>query len=72
MNRNIIPSEFDKENLFNPKLTNVGQESDLQKRLKIKPTLALRSFVFHFKGVSFPKKGLVNGKDIRQNLNLYH
>ncbi len=72
MNRNIIPSEFNKETLFNPKLTNVGQESDLQKRLKVKPTLALRSFVFHFKGVSFPKKGLVNGKDIRQNLNLYH
>ena len=72
INKKIIVSEFNNTNLFNPKLINVGQETDLQKRLIERPTLALRSFVFHFKGVSFPIKGLKNGKDIRQNLNLYH
>lgn len=72
INKKIIVSEFNNTNLFNPKLINVGQETDLQTRLIERPTLALRSFVFHFKGVSFPIKGLKNGKDIRQNLNLYH
>jgi len=72
MSRKIIESQFNEQNLINPKLTNVHQEGDLQRRLKEKPFLYLKSFVFHFKGVSFPKKGLVNGKDIRQNLNIYH
>ena len=72
MNKKIIQSEFNANNLFDPKLINVGQETDLQQRLKEPPTLALKSFVFHFKGVSFPIKGLKNGKDVRQNLDLYH
>jgi len=72
MSRSIIKSEFDKDNLINPKLVNIHQEGDLQRRMKQKPFLCLNSFVFHFKGVSFPKKGIKNGKDIRQNLNLYH
>jgi len=72
MNRQIISSAYNENNLFNPKLTNVGQETDLLRRLKNKPILALGCFVYHYKGVSFPKKGLKNGKDIRQNLNLYH
>jgi len=70
--RSIIESEFNSKNLFDPKFTNVHQEGDLQKRLKTKPALSTSSFIFHFKGVSFPKKGLIDGKDIRQNLNLYH
>lgn len=72
MSRKIIQSEFNKDNLFNPANTNIHQEGDLQRRLKEKPALCLGSFIYHFKGVSFPKKGVVNGKDIRQNLNLYH
>jgi len=72
MSRKIIDSAFDKDNLINPKLINVHQEADLQRRMKEKPFLCLNSFIFHFKGVSFPKKGLINGKDIRQNLNIYH
>lgn len=72
MSRKIIESEFNKDNLIDPKLTNVHQEGDLQTRMKEKPFLCLNSFIFHFKGVSFPKKGLINGKDIRQNLNIYH
>ena len=72
LNKKVTASEFNSNHLFNPKLTNVGQETDLQQRLKEPPTLALKSFVFHFKGVSFPIKGLKNGKDVRQNLNLYH
>lgn len=72
MSRDIIKCEFNKDNLFNPKNTNVGQESDLGRRLKQKPILSLGTFIYHYKGVSFPKRGLKNGKDIRQNLNLYH
>jgi len=72
VSRKIIQSEFNNDNLINPVLINVGQETDLENRLKEKPTLCLGSFVYHFKGVSFPIKGLKNGKDVRQNLNLYH
>lgn len=72
MSRKIIQSEFNKDNLFNPANTNIHQEGDLQGRLKEAPALCLGSFVYHFKGVSFPKKGIVNGKDIRQNLRIYH
>ena len=72
VSRKIIESEFNNDNLINPALVNVGQESDLGNRLKETPTLCLGSFVYHFKGVSFPIKGLKNGKDVRQNLNLYH
>jgi GT2 family glycosyltransferase len=72
MSRKIIESEYNSENLFNPTLTNVHQEGDLQSRMKELPTACLGSFVFHYKGVSFPIKGIKNGKDIRQNLNLYH
>lgn len=72
MSKEIIKSEFDSNNLFNPALTNVHQEGDLQSRMKELPVVSLGSFVFHYKGVSFPKKGMNNGKDIRQNLNLYH
>lgn len=75
MSSKIKSCQFNKEFLFNPNKINVGQESDLGQRLQlnnIKPILSMKSFIFHFKGVSFNKKGLVNGKDIRQNLNLYH
>jgi len=72
MSRSIIQSEYDNMNLFDPSNVNIHQEGDLQKRLKELPHVCLDSFIFHYKGVSFPKKGIINGKDIRQNLNLYH
>lgn len=72
MSREIINAEWDNDNLFNPANVNIHQEGDLQKRLKEPPYVCLDSFIFHYKGVSFPKKGIINGKDIRQNLNLYH
>jgi len=72
MSRKIISAEWNEGNLFNPKNVNVHQEGDLQKRMKEKPCLCLGSFVYHFKGVSFPKKGRIDGKDIRQNLKTYH
>lgn len=72
MSREVISAAWDNDNLFNPLNVNVHQEGDLQKRLKEPPHVSLDSFIFHFKGVSFPKKGIINGKDIRQNLNLYH
>jgi len=72
MSRDIISAAHSKENLFDPKNTNVHQEGDLQSRMKQKPAVCLGSFIYHFKGVSFPVKGTKNGKDVRQNLNLYH
>ena len=72
MSRNIITAAYNKDNLFNPKNTNVHQEGDLQSRMNQKPACCIGSFIYHFKGVSFPQKGTKNGKDIRQNLNIYH
>jgi len=40
-------------NLFDPALTNVGNEDELQHRLPLKKAIALKSFVYHFKGASF-------------------
>ena len=72
MSRKIITAEYDKNNLFNPGNINVHQEGDLQSRMKTKPIVCLGSFIFHYKGVSFPIKGVKNGKDVRQDLKLYH
>jgi len=72
VSKRITASQFSDDHLFNPALTNVGQESDLGSRLKEHPLLVKGSFVYHYKGVSFPIKGLKNGNDVRQNLNLYH
>ena len=72
MSRDINTCAYNDKNLFNPKKINVQQESDLQGRLHQKPAVCLGSFIYHFKGVSFPVKGLKEGKDIRQNLNIYH
>ena len=72
MSRKIIQAECNEGNLFNPKNVNVHQEGDLQKRMKDNACLCLGSFVYHFKGVSFPKKGRKDGKDIRQSLKTYH
>jgi hypothetical protein len=72
VSKRITASQFSNGHLFNPALTNVGQESDLRPRLKEQPLLVKGSFFFHYKGVSFPVAGIKNGYDIRQNLNLYH
>lgn len=72
MSRKIIQAAWNEGNLFNPKNVNVHQEGDIQQRMKEKPYLCLGSFIYHFKGVSFPKKGKKDGKDIRQDLKTYH
>ena len=74
ISRSIIKYAFDKDNLFNPKNTNVHQEGDLSKRMKGKefPVVCLGSFVFHFKGVSFKKKVRKGKGDIRQHLSVWH
>lgn len=72
MSREIITASYNANNLFDPKNINVHQEGDLYSRLKSQPAVCLGSFIFHYKGVSFPIKGIKNGKDVRQNLNLYH
>lgn len=72
MSRGISSAAYSAENLFDSKNANVHQEGDLQSRMSQRPAVCLGSFIYHFKGVSFPVKGLKGGKDIRQNLNLYH
>lgn len=72
MSRKIIKAEWNGGNLFNPSNVNVHQEGDLQSRMKEQPWVCTGSFIYHFKGVSFPKKGRVKGKDIRQDLKKYH
>jgi GT2 family glycosyltransferase len=53
MGRNIVKSEYRPGVLFNPLMLNVGNEDDLNARLKVRPVLCRTSFLFHFKGVSF-------------------
>jgi GT2 family glycosyltransferase len=62
MSRAIIAEELPDGNLFDPKNINVGNDDDLARR--VQAYIALGSFVYHFKGVSF------NGKIAdRDNLN---
>ena len=65
MNKQIIQSSFDKENLFNPQNTNIGQEDDLARRLKEPPVLNTASFIFHYKAVTLNTKN-------RNSLQDYH
>lgn len=51
MSRGIIEHERDDGNLFDPKNINVGNDDDLAKR--VQAHIALGSFVYHYKGVSF-------------------
>ncbi len=51
MSRGIIEYERDDGNLFDPKNINVGNDDDLAKR--VQAHIALGSFVYHYKGVSF-------------------
>lgn len=72
VNRDIIHSEYDKDHLFNPSMINVGQEQDLQFRLKEKAVVCLDSFIFHFKAVTVPSCGWENGVDRRNFLHRLH
>lgn len=59
MSRAIIEHELPDGNLFNPANINVGNDDDLAKR--VQAYIALGSFVYHFKGVSFNKQ--IGGRD---------
>lgn len=66
MNRDIVNYELPDGNLFDPKHINVGNEDELCGRVKPSIGVALGSFIFHFKGVSFP--GSINEQDINTNI----
>jgi len=53
MSREIITYELPDGNLFDPKNVNVGNDDDLASR--VQAYIALGSFVYHFKGMSFNK-----------------
>lgn len=65
MNRNIMKSAFDNNNLFNPKNINIGQEDDLYFRLKEKPIVDLQSFIFHYKKITLSNNN-------RNDLEYFH
>ncbi len=54
MHRDITKYELPDGNLFNPKNINTGNDDDLARR--VQAYIALGSFVYHFKGVSFNNK----------------
>lgn len=62
--RAIIEHELHDGNLFNPKFLNVGNDDDLARRLKAR--LALGSYVFHLKGMSFNKQ-ITGRNDLSRN-----
>ncbi|PCJ01425.1 MAG: hypothetical protein COB15_00440 [Flavobacteriales bacterium] len=53
MDRRIIDYERSDGNIFDPKNINVGNESELCERVKPNIGIALKAYIFHFKGVSF-------------------
>lgn len=67
-NRSIIDFEYSKEVLFDPKNVNVGNEDELWNRLSIPLMIDRRSFVFHFKGVSFNDYELKDKSLLDRNL----
>ena len=54
MSRGIIDKEYPGGNLFNPTNINVGNDDDINQRVGC--YIATRSFVYHYKGVSFDGK----------------
>ena len=71
MSKDIIDYEYSKDSLFNPDKINVGNEDELNDRLLKTGAYSLlckRSFVYHFKGVSF----LGDLDDGRNDLSRYH
>ena len=71
MSKEIIEFEYSKDILFNPDKINVGNEDELNDRLLKTGAYSLlckRSFVYHFKGISF----LGDLDDGRNDLSRYH
>ena len=68
MNRRIIDFELDDGNLFNPKNINVGNESELCQRVGNNIGIALDSYIFHFKGISFEN---ITSKSLSIEDNIY-
>jgi len=59
LSRGIIEYELPDGNLFNPANINTGNDDDLAKR--VDAMIALGSFVYHHKGVSF--NGKIGGRN---------
>ena len=72
MNKNIMKYELPDGNLFKPENINVGNEDDLNERLvkmNDKPVICLKSFIFHFKNITFKYKP--GETHLRQNLDYF-
>lgn len=67
--KDISKYEFDKDVLFNPTNINVANEDDLCARVSEPIGVSLKSFIFHFKGVSF--SNVINGYDFGRELTWY-
>lgn len=65
----VRPSAFDGNNLFNPANLVVGQEDDLQQRLKKNgdvPMISQCAFVFHYKSITAPYFAGQNRNDLKK------
>jgi GT2 family glycosyltransferase len=74
LNKDILMFELSDGNLFDSKNINVGNESELCERVnkKYPIAIALKSYIFHFKGVSFKDINFDNqtiDHNIYRNLN---
>jgi GT2 family glycosyltransferase len=68
INRDIIKCEHSPDNLFNPKLINIHQESDLYERIKkagVSTHLCTDTFIFHYKAKTIG----VHGKTDRNKVD---
>lgn len=68
LNKNIIKYELHDGNLFDPSMVNVGNETELCERIIEDKVFCLTSFIFHFKGVSFPNHTLNDGYQLDRQL----
>jgi len=69
LNREIIKYEYKDGVLFNPKNVNVGNEDELWERISTPKVIDCKSFIFHFKGVSFNNHKLKDNSLLDRNLN---
>lgn len=75
MNRQIARVEFSDGVLFDPRRINIGNDDDLNSRLKAPPALCRNAFVYHSKAASFAGLAEVwkrtGGPDPRNRLDLF-
>lgn len=61
LNRNIINYEYSEFELFDPRNKNIANEDELCEKVPSGKVICLKSFFFHYKGVSFKPFALEDG-----------